>query len=102
MAGLQRYVSNELTHFVGRAVRDTPEKCYEILRTILTTGRLTHPPHRLGEDSGLAYHENLWFSKNDKYRAQVICFCDIPVEDFHIHMQKYSRFGLSFGKDYLA
>ena len=32
---------------------------------------------------------------------QGICFCDIPVTDLDIHMNKYSRFGLSFLKPFL-
>jgi len=35
----------------------------------------------------------------DKVKA--ICFCDIPVNDFGIHMSKYSKFGLSFRKEFL-
>jgi Putative abortive phage resistance protein AbiGi, antitoxin len=34
--------------------------------------------------------------------SQRICFCDIPVTDLEIHMNKYSRFGLSFLKDFLV
>jgi hypothetical protein len=34
--------------------------------------------------------------------SQVICFCDIPVTDLGIHMNKYSRFGLSFLKPFLV
>ena len=41
-------------------------------------------------------------STNDVYSGEVICFCDIPVEDFEVHMQKYSRFGVSFPKSFLA
>lgn len=33
--------------------------------------------------------------------ARVVCFCDIPVTDLSLHMNKYSRFGLSFLKPFL-
>jgi hypothetical protein len=33
---------------------------------------------------------------------QGICFCDIPVTGLEIHMNKYSRFGLSFLKPFLV
>src|SRR5262249_10646482 len=29
------------------------------------------------------------------------CFCDIPLSDLGLHMQKYSRFGISFRKSVL-
>jgi len=32
----------------------------------------------------------------------MVCFCDIPVRDLFVHMQKYSKFGLSFPKGFLA
>ena len=38
----------------------------------------------------------------DKYQPFVVCFCDIPVADLEIHMQKYGRFGLSFLKPFLV
>jgi hypothetical protein len=34
--------------------------------------------------------------------VDAVCFCDIPVEDFAIHIQKYSSFGLSFLKTFLV
>src|SRR2546425_193273 len=43
MAKVQRYVSDELTHFVGRGRE--PASQYELLIRILTSGWLTHPPH---------------------------------------------------------
>jgi hypothetical protein len=34
--------------------------------------------------------------------SRVVCFCDIPVTDLEIHMNKYGRFGLSFLKPFLV
>jgi hypothetical protein len=37
-------------------------------------------------------------SDNDMYEPGMICFCDIPVADLHIHMSKYGSCGLAFRK----
>ena len=31
----------------------------------------------------------------------IVCFCDIPQSDLALHMDKYSRFGIAFRKDFL-
>jgi hypothetical protein len=35
------------------------------------------------------------------YSPQVVCFCDIPVADFGIHVKKYSPCAIAFSKDFL-
>lgn len=97
---MQRYVSNELTHFVGRSLPDN-EARYQILIKILTTGQLLHPPFNLNLQEFSAGGSGK-FSEHDVYTEQVLCFCDIPIGDLSIHMEKYSRFGLSFPKPYLV
>ena len=104
MSKLQRYVSDELTHFVGRGKSEAEQ--YAILIDVLSSGWLTHPPHERTLDpsvSGrLAVQPREPFSGNEMYRPEVVCFCDIPPEDLHLHMQKFSRFGLSFHKTFLV
>jgi hypothetical protein len=41
-------------------------------------------------------HANV--SDNDMYTPGVVCFCDIPVGDLGIHIEKYGSFGLAFLK----
>lgn len=95
------YVSQELTHFVGRG--RTPEEQYSTLVKILQEGRLTHPHSQPGSTGG-----NLWVSPTGRisdgqlYRTEVVCFCDIPVQSRRIHMNKYSEFGISFSKRFLV
>ncbi len=110
---LQRYVSGELTHFVGRG-SDDPEQQYRILvDAILKGGWLKHSP---GAEAPLGPVEaleagglSMSIAPNDpdvppgeSFRSQVVCFCDIPVEDLQIHVRKYSPFGLSFLKPFLV
>ena len=97
----QRYVSRELTHFVGRVLPDD-EARYGLLVDIMKSGWLTHPPH----EPRPSYGEELRIkagrlSGNEVYCAQRVCFCDIPVADLAIHMAKYSKFGVAFLKSFL-
>jgi hypothetical protein len=106
----QRYVSQELTHFVGSRLKDlykSTADCessqYNLLIKILQQGELgkIHAGRgatiaMLGKGIGTP------LSSNEKVHAQQVCFCDIPVEDLSLHMQKYSRFGLAFAKEHLV
>lgn len=97
---MQRYVSSELSHFVGRGLEKQADQ-YEILVKILKSGWLTHPPHNPNISGNLSVTDGI-FSDNDMYSPQVVCFCDIPVSDLALHSNKYSKFGLSFTKEFLA
>lgn len=103
---LQRYVSDELTHFVGKAL--PRHDCrYELLVKILRERRLAGrldwwrsplDPPRIA----MMINGEEPISCNKKFNGTYVCFCDIPVADLPLHMQKYSRFGLSFGKTFLT
>jgi hypothetical protein len=96
----QRYVSSELTHFVGRGLPENAQ--YETLvNKILKPGWLTYPPHdvTIGRTLEVDFSKPISMDKALKY--QVICFCDIPEPDLAIHVKKYSKFGLAFKKDFL-
>jgi hypothetical protein len=92
------YVSDELTHFVGRSLPDRPSQ-YALLHEILRSGWLkaSHRdqlgPGFVGQsDGGKA------LSSNDAVKCTSVCFCDIPKTTLGIHMKKYSMFGLAFSK----
>ena len=95
------YVSNELTHFVGKTL-NTKEKQYDLLCQVLCGGWLTHRPHEQNRNAPLQVLEGKPLSEDEMFVESIVCFCDIPVDDLHIHMTKYSRFGLSFLKSDLV
>lgn len=103
MPHIQQYVSTELTHFVGGSLSNEEEQ-YKLLVNILNTGWLTHPPHNNSEkdSGGLTLSSHSQASANEMYSPEVICFCDIPIDDLGIHMNKYSCVGLSFSKSFLT
>lgn len=105
---LQRYVSKELTHFVGRSFQndsasesECQERQYGLLLKVLSEQCLGIRFPGPGWVITLATKGGVPFSSNFMYGPKTVCFCDIPVEDLAIHMKKYSRFGVAFRKDYL-
>jgi Putative abortive phage resistance protein AbiGi, antitoxin len=90
------YVSDELTHFVGRD--NSEQEQYELLVAIVNSGQLLSPNFQ-----AKVHHMNPYASLcgNQMYVPSVVCFCDIPVTSFNIHMSKYSRFGLAFKRQFL-
>jgi Putative abortive phage resistance protein AbiGi, antitoxin len=96
---VQRYVSNELTHFVGRSLQTAEEQYRLLTEVILTSGTLgTMPEGSFQVCAGGGTHP----ASNDMVRYPMICFCDIPVPDLALHIEKYSRFGLAFKKQFLV
>ena len=111
MSKHQRYVSRELTHFVGARLA-TADDQYTLLIEILRTGLLKIPgqsdvviasdgSNKTTTKFSLSLSRDKKLSSNDKYRASIVCFADIPVEDLPLHMEKYSKFGFSLSKQFL-
>ena len=106
----QRYVSPELTHFVGKRLSSEDQRYSLLVDDILKGGCLKFSPiddSRCieGLSGDLLFVGGTRELDGDDTEAaylQRICFCDIPVTDLEIHMTKYSRFGLSFLKDFLV
>ena len=112
MLKTQRYISSELTHFVGAGLADH-ESQYALLLKILRTGILLTP----GKSGVVIQHGDKgpvrtiqtthttnyleYLSSNRKYQASIVCFADIPLDDLHLHIKKYSGFGLSFLRPFL-
>jgi hypothetical protein len=100
----QRYISDELTHLLGKKQEEAGQSPYETLLHILRSGWLTHPPHIENPttiaSTWVRYKRRL--SENEMYSTDMVCFCDIPLQDLSIHVEKYGRFGLSFSKDFIC
>jgi len=97
----QRYVSKELTHFVGRG--KSREEQYQLLLTILRTGELrSDPSRRRGSPQVRWTTLNASFSEREMYHFPGVCFCDIPMADLPLHIDKYSQFGIAFSKAFLV
>jgi hypothetical protein len=101
MSKLQRYVSDELSHFVGRGRASEDEQYDLLVNKILRTGWLTHPPHKPDTPRGVRLNLAKPMSTDESIDYEVVCFCDIPVTDLALHISKYSKFGLSFRKEFL-
>jgi hypothetical protein len=112
----QRYISKELTHFVDASIKDEDQNItmgaqYDLLIKIIRDRRISYPPHDcediippdLKYDPYYSYRFDFRFdaSSNEMINPDMVCFCDIPIEDLGIHIQKYSPFGLSFPKSFL-
>jgi len=113
---VNEYISDgELFHFVGRSLPSDEEKYLLLTRNILQTKSLRHPP--FGDDDSIygytvVLNEDKWTGSLEQETQglepsqpifkNIICFADIPYRLLANHMSKYSKFGLSFNKKYLA
>jgi len=100
----QRYVSKELTHFVGQKLKDFDDQQFQLLKKILREGQLRPPrypfdgpPHQ--KISAMIGNID---DPNEMIEPLMVSFCDIPIADMQIHMCKYGKFGLSFLKEFLV
>lgn len=120
---MQNYVSRELTHFVGRSLPDDAAR-YELLVRILRSGTLLDPQYMNREATPIVYFDMAsedgsvrrlnYYSRpkfqvrphgsvdtNEFVAPEIVCFCDIPLDQLHVHTAKYSPFGLAFEKAFL-
>ena len=99
---MQRYVSDELTHFVGRCL-PTDEIRYDLFLSIIRQGWLRES-HR--ETLGIGFTGNSDSGKplcgNEAIKTTAVCLCDIPVDTLGVHMKKYGPFGIALPKRFLV
>lgn len=100
----QRYVSRELTHFVGKDLDHDKDKQLELLVKIVKTGLLGRRASAKGAAQSLnyAYTRPFELDNGELLGVPTVCFCDIPVADFSLHVRKYSEFGIAFPKEFLV
>jgi len=100
MSAIQRYISSELIHFVGRQL-PSPEEQYHLLIEVIKSGKLkSSPKNDIFKGSVIIQLPNP-ISQGKAITLYGVCFCDIPIDDIDIHVNKYSGFGLSFLKTFL-
>lgn len=119
---MQRYVSPNLSHFVGRSLQNDDAR-YQLLLLILRNGILLDPRYARRranpifffdvENSTATARENFYpvpnfevkphasVDTNEFVAPETVCFCDIPPDELSIHTTQYSRFGVSFRKEFL-
>jgi hypothetical protein len=100
MIKYQNYISEELIHFLGRSLNGDDDR-YNLLVEIIKTGILRNGNvNKKGVCVTTCFHGRK-ISSNDAFNPNIVCFCDIPIADINIHMNKYSYFGISFKKHFL-
>lgn len=102
MPSQQRYISNELTHLFGNKQEEKGDKPYNTLCSILSEGILSPHGKKGGFEFTVRGGPQLKLSDNTMYHPDMICFCDIPLGDLHIHINKYGQFGISFPKKFVV
>lgn len=93
---MQNYISKELFHFIGKNLLESEQ--YDRFKKILSDCQLG-----FGEKGSILTEgePSRKLSSNEIYTGEMVCFCDIPLNELQIHIRKYSRFGISFHKQYL-
>lgn len=105
----QRFASPFLTHFVGRGpiADEVPSPAREeaqfgTLLAILGSHFLADSPDRPpGSFLGYSVGDDPLCS-NEMVSVSPVCFCDIPLDDLGLHMDKYGEFGLGFQRPFLV
>ena len=97
------YISPELFHFVGSAAPTEHARNYSVLKLVLSSGCVSHPPHEVGWGK-ISYTLDLEkrLAREELLVPTVTCYCDIPFEQLAPHTSKYGSFGLSFSRHHLT
>jgi hypothetical protein len=88
------YISNCLTHWVGRTAPSDDERYNILVNAIIARRELLFSP--------CLWNFHTRFGGVENHRIPMICFTDIPFSEVTVHCDRYSRFGISLAKNYLA
>lgn len=99
-----KYTSEELFHFVGHVSPGDNDRNYEVLKKVLKSRCISHPPHdgSWGETS----HKIQWNHSLESEKLiipTVTCYADIPYKSLSVvHMSKYGKFGIALPRQLLT
>lgn len=99
---MAEYVSNLLSHFVGRSLSSDNDK-FDLLVSIISKGTLlcTLDP----KDESISVMGPIYKGERAGEileKCNCVCFCDIPDKSLDIHTAKYSKFGIGFDKSFIT
>ena len=91
------YISNYLTHWIGKNANNDDERYDILINKIVRNKELKYNFNYIPFTSKYG-----GFKKKDSWGLHTICFTDIPLCDSEDHCNRYSKFGISFIKSFLA
>lgn len=98
-----QYVSDCLYHFVGNRSPKDDDRNFDVLCKVLESRCVSHaPPDVSGRLRRITVNWDQILSTEELVVPEVTCYADIPFEALGVHVGKYGRFGLAFGRTYLA
>lgn len=98
-----RYISDELFHFVGHSSPNDDESNYQTLKKIIDSRCVSHAPH--DDNWGATTYTINWdglLETEQLIIPSVTCYADIPFEALSLHVNKYGKFGIGFPRSRLT
>lgn len=90
------YVSNVLTHWIGRNQINDDER-YKIL-----TEKILNKQELLYSICDIPFFSKYGGINPKAWSLPMVCFTDIPFSETEVHCGKYSKFGISFSKEHMT
>lgn len=81
-------ISDNLIHFLGRRFKDSPNKQFEVFKSIIKNGLKCS-------------NINIKFGQSGSIHNKVVCFTDLPLSCCDDHTAIYGKFGIGFKKSFV-